>query len=74
MNEKLELEIQCPEGYVFVRSHKRGSSVVREYCKKARITHKQLGEETLYAIPFGWDAKVAYDYIRYGKQKVKGEK
>lgn len=66
--------LQCPKGFVFVKAHKKGSSYIHEYCRKAKVTKKQLEKETVSAIPFGWDAEVGYDYLKYGRQEEKGRR
>lgn len=75
MNETDIDIVVCPEGYDFVRPHKRGNSLIAGHCRKTdKQRKKELAREGISAIPFGWDVVVGYDYVKYGKKKVKGEK
>ena len=75
MNETDINTVVCPEEYDFVRPHKKGNTFVTGYCRQSpREKKKQLAREGISAIPFGWDAIVAYDYARYGRKELKEKK
>ena len=41
------------------------------YCRKSKVTTKQLGVETIEGIPFGYDAIVVKDYLKYAWENHK---
>lgn len=57
--------VVCPEGYTFVKPHSKNGKYVMGYCRKSKVTTKQLGVETIEGIPFGYDAIVVKDYLKY---------
>jgi len=77
LNGKDIQSVVCPEGYTFIKPHMRGSTLIEGHCRKTREQkRKDLGRETVEAIPFGFDVLVAYDYMKYGKdgfEKKEGE-
>ena len=69
-------DVVCPEGYKLVKPHYRHGVLVVGYCRKdskreEREKQKTLARETIEAIPFGFDAVVGYDYLKYGRDKTK---
>ena len=63
--------IVCPEGYEFVKPHTKNGKYIVGYCRKSKVTTKQLGIETIEGIPFGYDAIVAKDYLKYAWENHK---
>ena len=70
---KSEAQVTCENlGGTWVKPHTRNGQRVRAYCRLPQpITKKSLTHDTIASIPFGWDAEVAYEYVKYGKKKVK---
>lgn len=65
-------QVVCPEGYTFIKPHLKNGKLVVGYCRKTeKQKRKDLAKETVEAIPFGFDAVVGYDYLKYGNQNVK---